>query len=582
MSQLAVRIGGQKYNLKEAEKEFSVLTSNPEAIDKLRKKSNVKNIVQVAPGVQLVRSANPKTRDALMSEIRKTGISHHVYEVVDKELPQKLVITDKVNIKFKENIPKEAREELLRKFHLQFRKELAPNLYSCQLTNETNMNPIKLCSKLDKNENVEYVEPDFVMRNKLFELTIQDKLFKNSWHLNGEVDIPFVRKGSDIKAKGAWEITKGDPDIIIAVMDDGFDLKNPDLNRKIKYPADFTRTEAVTGDPEFIEPDDDLPLPEATENRKDYHGTPCAGLALASEGYGQVIGVAPDCSFMPVRWDVGGSTQDFVLQIFQYISQRADVVSCSWGITPTPFGRLSNTVHETMANIIKNGGRRGKGLVICFAAGNDDLPTYLAAPQNKGGMDYYKDLSDSLPAGIYFKNREIHGGWTQIDGVIVVAACTSMNRKSLYSNWGQDITVAAPSDNWHPISAATRKRYHSVNLVTTDNEVHGLGLFDIGLSDSEEGYVTHGMGGTSGTTPIVAGVCGLMLSANPGLTSKRVKEILQETANKEDIDFNLDDILYNNRNHIGQFTGQKKHSLWFGYGKANAEGAVTMSKNENV
>jgi subtilisin family serine protease len=576
MPELSIKIGGQNYKLKESKQEFSVLTANPEAIDKLRKKKNVKNITQVAPGVQVINSASPKSRDTLMNEIRKTGISHHVYEVVDKELPQRLVITDRVNIKFKENVPKEEREELLRRYHLQFRKEMAPNLYSCQLTNETGMNPIKLCSKLQDNEKIEYIEPDFVMRHKLFELTIQDKLFRDAWHLNDEVNIPFVRKGSNIKAKGAWQITKGDPNVIVAVMDDGFELKNPDLKRKVKFPSDFTRTEAVSGNPESIGPDDDLPLAEATENRKDYHGTPCAGLALASEGYGRVIGVAPGCSFMPVRWNVEGSTQDLILEIFQYISQRADVVSCSWGTIPIPFGRLSNTIHDTINQLVQNGGRRGKGLVICFAAGNEDLPTYLSAQKNKKGLEYY----NGMPPEIHFKRREIHGGWPEIDGVIVVAACTSMNRKSLYSNWGPHITVAAPSDNWHPIGPSTRKKYHSVNLVTTDNELHGLGLFNVGLSDTEEGYVTHGMGGTSGATPIVAGVCGLMLSANPNLTAKRVKEILEETGNKTDIDFKLDEMLFNNKGQTGGFTGENEHSLWFGYGKVDAEAAVLKSKNE--
>jgi hypothetical protein len=88
MNKLSVKIGGQNYNLKESKQEFSVLTANPEAIDKLRKKKNVRNMSQVAPGVQVIRSTNPATRDRSMDEIRKTGISHHVYEVVDEELPQ--------------------------------------------------------------------------------------------------------------------------------------------------------------------------------------------------------------------------------------------------------------------------------------------------------------------------------------------------------------------------------------------------------------------------------------------------------------------------------------------------------------
>ena len=226
MEEIAIRIGGQKYKLAKSSQKFSVLTMNRTAIDNLRKRKDVKAVEQVAPGVQVITSTNSRTRDTLMKGVRKTGISHHVYEIVDKELKEKFIITDKINIKFKRNIPKEKREALLRKYNLQFQKELAPNLYVCQLTNETKMNPLKLCSKLDTIEEVEYVEPDFVMQNRLFSSktasTIQDELFKDAWHLNDAVDIPFVRTGSDIKVNGAWKITKGTTEIIIAIMDDGF------------------------------------------------------------------------------------------------------------------------------------------------------------------------------------------------------------------------------------------------------------------------------------------------------------------------------------------------------------------------
>ena len=65
-------------------------------------------------------------------------------------------------------------------------------------------------------------------------------------------------------------------------------------------------------------------------------------------------------------------------------------------------------------------------------------------------------------------------------------------------------------------------------------------------------------GGTSGSTPIVAGICALMLSANPGLTAKEVKQILQNTADK-----------------IGspsEYTNG--NSRKYGYGRVNADKAV--------
>ncbi|MBK6901386.1 MAG: S8 family serine peptidase [Saprospirales bacterium] len=65
-------------------------------------------------------------------------------------------------------------------------------------------------------------------------------------------------------------------------------------------------------------------------------------------------------------------------------------------------------------------------------------------------------------------------------------------------------------------------------------------------------------GGTSGATPIVAGICALMLSVNPDLTSREVKQILKDTADK-----------------VGSPSEYVNgHSLRFGYGRVNADRAV--------
>ncbi|MBP9075835.1 MAG: SPOR domain-containing protein, partial [Haliscomenobacter sp.] len=65
-------------------------------------------------------------------------------------------------------------------------------------------------------------------------------------------------------------------------------------------------------------------------------------------------------------------------------------------------------------------------------------------------------------------------------------------------------------------------------------------------------------GGTSGATPLVAGICALMLSANPNLSAREVKEILIQTADK-----------------IGSPSEYiAGHSRKYGYGRVNAERAV--------
>ncbi|PSN75862.1 peptidase S8, partial [filamentous cyanobacterium CCP4] len=89
-----------------------------------------------------------------------------------------------------------------------------------------------------------------------------------------------------------------------------------------------------------------------------------------------------------------------------------------------------------------------------------------------------------------------------------------------------------------------------------------------GLGYSPDDY-TNVFGGTSSSCPVVAGVAGLMLSVNPNLTARQVREILQATADKI-VDRTSDPQLglqYGTYNANG-------HSQWFGYGKVNAAAAV--------
>jgi subtilisin family serine protease len=89
----------------------------------------------------------------------------------------------------------------------------------------------------------------------------------------------------------------------------------------------------------------------------------------------------------------------------------------------------------------------------------------------------------------------------------------------------------------------------------------------------EPGHYTTGFGGTSSACPVVAGVAGLILSVNPHLTARQVREILQTTADKI-TDPNPDPQLGLS---YGSYNGQG-HSQWFGYGKVNAFAAVQAAQ----
>ena len=107
-----------------------------------------------------------------------------------------------------------------------------------------------------------------------------------------------------------------------------------------------------------------------------------------------------------------------------------------------------------------------------------------------------------------------------------------------------------------------------LGIVTTDRT--NSDGYDPGNYTPDSGPAA--FGGTSSACPLVAGVAALVLSANPRLTAREVRQVLEQSADKI-VDQNPDP----------QF-GFKKgtyeeggRSDWFGYGKVNAQKAVQLA-----
>lgn len=65
-----------------------------------------------------------------------------------------------------------------------------------------------------------------------FELPYNDPLLPDQWHYVNNVDISVAetsRTGADINVKNAWKLCSGDPEIIVAVCDEGVKYNHPDL-----------------------------------------------------------------------------------------------------------------------------------------------------------------------------------------------------------------------------------------------------------------------------------------------------------------------------------------------------------------
>ena len=459
-------------------------------------------------------------------------VCHHAYKPINTN-NTRYYITDKITVKFDHTASDSYIEKLMSELGLRYVRSYNKKTFLLQITHSSGKNPVKTSNILAKKKKVVYAEPNLI--NRFMPSFIPtDVKFTEQWHLKS-VPGPELVANADISASKAWDITRGSRNIIIAILDDGFDLLHPDFHglNKIVRPRDF-----IDGH--------DRPLP----GPNNYHGTPCAGVALAEANGVGVVGVAPDCGFMPIRIPFGADP-DLLYDIFDYVGKYADVISCSWGPPPV-YAPQHQLVFDKIKELTESGGPRGKGCVIVFAAHNYNAP--IKDLENKNGVSY---LAGNR---VYRHNDPIWNGDASHPDVLCVSASTSLNKKAAYSNWGKEIDICAPSNNYHPLDV--RKKLKGRGICTTDN-------FNVGDYFSPNSRYTTQFGGTSSAAPTVAGVAGLVLSANPSLTAKEVKQIILDTADKIE-DFEPDIVLGNRKGHYDE----NGHSEWFGYGKVNAFRAV--------
>jgi len=188
-----------------------------------------------------------------------------------------------------------------------------------------------------------------------------DEYFPMQWHLHNTGQSGGTRD-ADINAPEAWEITTGDPNTVVAVIDFGVDSNHPDLVNNLVPGYDFDEH-------------DNSPDPRSDEAIF-AHGTECAGL-IAAQGNNDigVTGAAWDCKIMPIRIDITGDTPtneaDIATAYRWAAAHGADVLSNSWyDFSPIPI------IRSALVDVTKPDGlgRDGKGCVVLFGAGNESGP----------------------------------------------------------------------------------------------------------------------------------------------------------------------------------------------------------------
>ncbi len=277
---------------------------------------------------------------------------------------------------------------------------------------------------------------------------------------------------NDLQIPEALNLVTVSSQVVVAVIDEGVELTHPDLNLVQGYDHN--------GDPGG-----------GPKTSQESHGTACAGNvgAIINNGIG-VAGTAPGVKIMPIHW---GSTQaNLASAIDVAVTNGADILSNSWGWVGAPNSTIASAIDDALAD----------GRAVIFAAGNGpDRPPWTYDVAFPGNLTATKAI---VTVGASSLTDE-HKATASSDG--------EFGWGSSYVGSGPDVVAPGP---WS---------------YTTDR-LGALGYND-GSTLSNADY-TPDFGGTSSSTPKVAGIVALMLSANPDLTPSQIKLILRATA--DDID----------------------------------------------
>lgn len=210
----------------------------------------------------------------------------------------------------------------------------------------------------------------------------------------------------------AWQQTTGDKSVVIAVIDNGFDLNHPELLGKAIKPYNvIDKSDNVT--PSKIN-----------------HGTHVASTIVANANNNQgLVGICPDCSFMPIKVqdENGMMTNTYIIDAILYaIKNKADVINLSLGME-IPVG-LYMSLQEQKDYINSNAKDEEEFWNDLFNYANERNVTCVLAAGNSNiltGFDPFQRGKQTIKVGAINQNE----------------------RKADFSNFGVETTIYAPGTN---------------------------------------------------------------------------------------------------------------------------------------
>ena len=476
----------------------------------------------------IIENMDPKILRQTFSDINSKVSSLPVY-IIDEKI--EAVLFPEIVLKPK-NVNYD-RSRIISQYNMSLKKDgEIYQVYSLP----TGSNPIIIANAIYETGDFYFAYPHFFMQAQSFSYIPNDPyfLYQITCHNTGQVfnDGHFGSYDADIDAPEAWEITKGSPNIVVAVFDKGVTSNHPDLpnSRQIRLNGS-----------NFGCGNCNDPSPQNNAN----HGNACAGVIAASMDNNEgIAGIAPNCKIMPLRWDDCTDATGMADGIKFAVDYGANIISCSWGFSsdnPTLVPAIISAIEYAINN----------GVIVVFAASNSAWHSY-----NYNGQV-------SFPAS------------ANIDNLITVGASDRYDKIAEYSPSSSLIDVVAPShrayseqiegetfEMWS-LDIPENNGYNPAPYELTDDVInYGELLPNFGINYTS---YTGRFGGTSHACPVVAGVVALMLSVNPNLSPNEVFSILTNTCDK-----------------VGGYSYIEGKSNEFGFGRVNAYAAVLAAKTKYI
>ena len=376
-------------------------------------------------------------------------------------------------------------------------------------------------------------------------LTFNDPGLKHQWHYQNTGSYDFVKEGAeaiagaDVNCGEAWKLCKGDPTIIVAVLDEGVMWNHPDLigNMWTNEAEEIGSTEDKDGNGykgdrygyNFVKNTGVISWTSAEDTG---HGTHVAGTIAAVNGNNKGVGGIAGgdgtensgVKIMTCQLFDGayGCTLAAEAKAIKYAADNGAVIlQCSWGYnspdanealgyTPGPkdeqdWENQYPLEKEALDYFIHNAGSPNgviDGGLAIFASGNEYAP------------------SSSYPAG-YSK-------------CISVSAIAADFTPSSYTNYGTEITLCAPGGDgdYYGTPGAADDEF------AWEGKTQGL-ILSTAIKNGQPAYAY--MEGTSMACPHVSGVAALGLShavkERRHFKVAEFIELMKETANDQFYNF---------------------------------------------